>query len=84
VSEYARGLLDLKGGPCDFTDIPLIAKGQMAAENALVRQANKIIFCDTDLITTKIWSDVLFGQCPQWTEDEGNRRQYDLYLLLNI
>ncbi|MEO3705481.1 hypothetical protein [Trichormus azollae] len=40
---------------------PLIAKGQMAAENALVRQANKIIFCDTDLITTKIWSDVLFG-----------------------
>lgn len=81
VSEYAWGLLDFKGGPCDFTKYsPLIAKGQMAAEDALVRQ----IFCDTDLITTKICSDVLFGQCPQWTEDEGNRRQYDLYLLLNV
>jgi HTH-type transcriptional repressor of NAD biosynthesis genes len=84
VSEYARGLLDFKGGHCDFTDIPLIAKGQMAAEDALVRQANKVIFCDTDLITTTIWSHVLFGKCPQWIEDEGNRRKYDLYLLLDV
>ncbi|MTJ48882.1 AAA family ATPase [Dolichospermum sp. UHCC 0259] len=84
VSEYARGLLDFKGGHCDFTDIPLIARGQMAAEDALVRQANKVIFCDTDLITTTIWSHVLFGKCPQWIEDEGNRRKYDLYLLLDV
>ncbi|MBD2420323.1 AAA family ATPase [Anabaena cylindrica FACHB-243] len=84
VSEYARGLLDFKGGHCDFTDIPLIARGQMASEDALVHQANKVIFCDTDLITTTIWSDVLFGKCPRWIEEEGNRRQYDLYLLLDV
>ncbi|MBS3030009.1 MAG: AAA family ATPase [Dolichospermum sp. DET50] len=84
VSEYARGLLDFKGGNCDFTDIPVIARGQMAAEDALVRQANKVIFCDTDLITTTIWSHVLFGKCPQWIEDEGNLREYNLYLLLDV
>ncbi|MEA5551062.1 AAA family ATPase [Anabaena cylindrica UHCC 0172] len=84
VSEYARGLLDFKAGHCDYTDIPLIARGQMASEDALVRQANKVIFCDTDLITTTIWSDVLFGKCPQWIEEEANRREYDLYLLLDV
>jgi HTH-type transcriptional regulator, transcriptional repressor of NAD biosynthesis genes len=84
VSEYARGLLDFKGGWCDFEDIPKIAKGQIASEDALARQANRLLFCDTDLLTTTIWSDVLFGECPQWIHDEANRRTYDLYLLLDV
>jgi HTH-type transcriptional regulator, transcriptional repressor of NAD biosynthesis genes len=84
VSEYARGLLDFKDGKCDFEDIPRIARGQIASEDALAKQANRVMFCDTDLITTTIWSDVLFGNCPQWIYEEGNRRQYDLYLLMDI
>ncbi|GAB1540225.1 nicotinamide-nucleotide adenylyltransferase [Scytonema sp. NUACC21] len=84
VGEYARGLLDFKGGKCDFEDIPKIARGQIASEDALARQANRLLFCDTDLITTTIWSDVLFGECPKWIHDEANRRQYDLYLMLDV
>ncbi|MCP5425924.1 MAG: AAA family ATPase [Gammaproteobacteria bacterium] len=84
VSEYARGLLDHKAGRCDPEDIPLIAKGQMAAEDALVRQANRVLFCDTDLLTTTIWSEVLFGYCLDWIREEAERRQYDLYLLTDI
>ncbi|MFA5888149.1 MAG: AAA family ATPase [Candidatus Nanoarchaeia archaeon] len=81
VPEYARGLLDLKGGKCDYEDIELIARGQIASEDALARQANRILFCDTDILTTEIWSDILFGKCPQWIKN--TKRDYDLYLLLD-
>jgi NadR type nicotinamide-nucleotide adenylyltransferase len=84
VSEFARGLLDPKGGRCDPADIPLIARGQMAAEDALARQADRVLFCDTDLVTTTVWADVLFGSCPAWIVEEADRRTYDLYLLLDV
>ncbi|BAY10559.1 AAA family ATPase [Calothrix sp. NIES-2098] len=84
VSEYARGWLDPKEGRCDFADIEMIARGQIASEDALARQANRVMFCDTDLITTTIWSDVLFGKCPQWIYREAEQRQYDLYLVLDV
>lgn len=84
VSEYARGLLDFKDGHCDPQDIPRIARGHIASEEALARQANRVLFCDTDLITTTIWSDVLFGECPQWIRQEAERREYHLYLVTDI
>jgi HTH-type transcriptional regulator, transcriptional repressor of NAD biosynthesis genes len=37
VAEFARGLLDPKQGVCHPGDIPLIARGQAAAEDALAR-----------------------------------------------
>lgn len=69
---------------CEASDIPLIARGQAAAEEALARRANRILFCDTDLLTTTIWSDVLFRDCPAWIHEAAARRRYDLYLLLNV
>ncbi len=84
VSEYARGWLDSKNGIGDFEDISWIAQGQIASEDALARQANRVLFCDTDLITTTIWSDVLFGKCPEWIHTQANQRHYDLYLLLDV
>jgi len=84
AEEYARGLLDHKAGRCDPEDIPLIARGQVASEDALARQANRLLFCDTDVLTTTIWSDVLFGGCPQWIKDLAEERRYDLYLLTDV
>jgi len=84
VTEFARGLLDQKQGRCDPEDIPLIARGQAASEDALARQANRVLICDTDLLTTSVWSDVLFGSCPAWIVEEAERREYDLYLLTDV
>ncbi|HEX6986124.1 MAG TPA: AAA family ATPase, partial [Planctomycetaceae bacterium] len=84
VPEFARGLLDRKAGRCDPEDIPLIARGQAASEEALARRANRVLFCDTDLLTTTIWSDVLFGRCPAWIAAEADCRRYDLTLLLDV
>ena len=82
--EYARSLLDFNQGKATAEDIPKIARGQMATEDALASQANRVLFCDTDLITTTIWSDVLFNRCPAWILEEADRRSYDLYLLMDI
>jgi len=84
VSEYARGWLDPRQGVCAREDIPIIARGQLAAEEALARRANRLLVCDTDLLTTMIWSEELFGDCPAWIRAEAERRQYDLYLLMDI
>jgi HTH-type transcriptional repressor of NAD biosynthesis genes len=84
VAEFARALLDSKQGVCAPADIPLIARGQAAAEEALARQANRVLFCDTDLLTTTIWSDVLFRNCPDWITQAAAARHYDLHLLLDV
>jgi NadR type nicotinamide-nucleotide adenylyltransferase len=84
VAEFAREWLDPRAGVCVLEDIPVIARGQLAAEEALARRANRVLFCDTDLLATTVWSEFLFGQCPQPVRDEAERRSYDLYLLLDI
>jgi nicotinamide riboside kinase len=56
----------------------------MAAEDALARHANRILFCDTDLLLTTVWSETLFGDCPAWIRQAAAARTYDLYLLLDV
>lgn len=84
VWEYARPLLDLQGGVCGPDDIPRIVRGQIAAEEALAFQANRVLFCDTDVLTTVIWSDTLFGSVPEGIRELADARHYDLYLLLDV
>jgi NadR type nicotinamide-nucleotide adenylyltransferase len=84
VPEFARGWLDPQGGICTTEDIPIIARGQAAAEDALARRANRVLVCDTDLGLTTVWSDVLFDHCPPWIERAAAERRYDLTLLLDI
>lgn len=84
VHEYARPLLNFKDGRCDYPDIERIARGQAAAEDALAPRANRVFFCDTDPLTTSIWSEVFFEKCPEWVQQEAERRSYDLYLLLDV
>jgi len=84
VPEYARTHIELRGGELDVTDIPLIARGQMAVEDALAFNANRLLFCDTDLLTTYIWSSWLFESCESWIVDEIDNRSYDLYLLTDV
>ena len=72
------------GNTFTLDDIHYIAQGQIASEEALARQANRLLICDTDLITTTIWSDIFFKDCQSWIKAEADRREYDLYLLTDI
>jgi len=82
--EYARPLLDPQNGTCTVDDIPRIVRGQIATEEALALHANRVLFCDTDVLTTTIWSDVLFGHTPDWITELAEQRSYDLYLVMDV
>ncbi|MFK7767825.1 MAG: AAA family ATPase [Mariniblastus sp.] len=88
VPEYARTHIEMHSKHCghelSLDDIPLIARGQMAAEDAIAFNANRVLFCDTDLTATTIWSEWLFKSCPTWIAKEADRRHYDLYLLTDV
>ena len=84
VGEHARPLLDSREGMCEPSDIPYIVRGQIAAEEALTLQANRVLICDTDPLLTCVWSDVLFGECPAWVEATAASRAPELYLLTDI
>jgi HTH-type transcriptional regulator, transcriptional repressor of NAD biosynthesis genes len=84
VPEFARNYLDDKGAWVELPDIEKIAAGQLASEDRLARQANCLLICDTDLITTCVYSRHYFGECPKEVEQMADQRQYDLYLLLDI
>ena len=70
----------------EFTllDINKIASGQIHLEDESLNKGEKMIICDTDLMTTQIWSEIYFGKSPKWIVDESYRRKYDLYLLMDI
>lgn len=84
VPEFARDYLDKKGAWVEVADIPKIAEGQLQSEDALARKANRLLICDTDLITTSIYSQHYFGECPESVTQKADEREYDLYLLMDV
>ena len=84
VPEYAREYIDNLNKPYNFDDILKIAKAQLKNEKLLETKANKILFCDTELIVIKIWMEHSFKTCPKWIFENINNHLYDLYLLADI
>jgi NadR type nicotinamide-nucleotide adenylyltransferase len=84
VPEYVRGYLDRKQAPCEASDLPLIARGQIASEDELARQARGVLFCDTDLTMTVVYARLYYGACPEWIERIAAAREYDLHLLTAV
>ncbi|MGB1241041.1 MAG: AAA family ATPase [Chitinophagales bacterium] len=82
VPEYARSYIAALDRPYNSEDILQIAKGQLKSEDYFSSKANKILFSDTALLVPKIWSEVVYGFCPDWIENELISRHYDLYLLM--
>jgi NadR type nicotinamide-nucleotide adenylyltransferase len=84
VPEYARALIEAQQGRLQPADMERIARGQVASEEALAREARRVLICDTDVLTTRIWSEILYGTCSDWVCCQANQRHYDLYLLLDV
>jgi NadR type nicotinamide-nucleotide adenylyltransferase len=83
VPEYARTLLERKNGELERSDLERIAHGQVASETALARRANRLLLCDTDVLTTVVWSEALYGECSPAIRALA-KRTYDLTLLLDV
>lgn len=83
VGEYVRHFIDREKRDTCLGDIPAIARGQLAWEDAARCQAPELLILDTHLLSNMIWSQTLFGTCPAWLEDELLARRYDQHLLLS-
>jgi len=87
--EYAREYLQKKWNnerkTCENSDLLPIAIGQMKLENTLVKKADKVLICDTDLLETKVYSEEYYGGIVDPIIDKAAKvNQYDLYLLMYI
>ena len=85
VSEYARELWDAQGA-LGLEDMLPIAREQWRREDAAVAAGGPLVICDTDALTTMLWSDLLYGTCPDELRRGAEKRcrNYALYLLLDI
>jgi NadR type nicotinamide-nucleotide adenylyltransferase len=84
VSEYAREYLNQIDRHYTKEDILAIARGQLHNEEEIAQKASKILFCDTDMIVLKIWSEFKYGTCNNWIKNKVVSHRYDLYLLCDI
>lgn len=83
VSEYVRHFIDEQRRDTCYADIPAIARGQLAWEDAARARQPELLILDTHLLSNLLWSRVLFGDCPAWIEQALLARHYDLHLLLD-
>ncbi|MCF7568441.1 DUF4301 family protein [Sabulilitoribacter arenilitoris] len=89
VPEYAREYLQNKWNAeqktCQPKDLLPIAEGQMKLENELVKKANSVLICDTDLLETKVYSEAYYlGTCDPILQKFALENTYDLYFLTYI
>lgn len=84
VREAARDYINNLNRPYEKNDLLLIGLNQIRSEDLLASNANKILFCDTELLVIKIWSKHKFGTVDPFILDELASRTYDLYLLTDI
>ncbi|CAM4353313.1 Trifunctional NAD biosynthesis/regulator protein NadR [Mycobacterium basiliense] len=80
VPEWTRTLRDRNGGSLVGLDWTEIVRGQIASEEALARNADRVLICDTDPLVATVWAEFLRGSCPEQLRELA-RRPYDLTLL---
>jgi HTH-type transcriptional repressor of NAD biosynthesis genes len=80
IGDFSKNIPAYNEASLTLTDISTIARGQIASEEALARQANKIIFVGSELKSIAGMSRRLFDDCPAWLEEEAGKIKYDLNL----
>jgi HTH-type transcriptional repressor of NAD biosynthesis genes len=85
VPELARNMFewsDLQIDNLNMNQLEQFAKMQYEAVNSMKHFSNKVLFCDSDNITTQIYSEVYCG----YVTDEIKKYEipYDLFLFLDI
>jgi HTH-type transcriptional repressor of NAD biosynthesis genes len=92
VPEYGRIYVERHGINEDVKReiFPLIVNKQQEMEDEFIKDANRILFCDTDLLTTSLWYEVWQPQnagdaLDSTIYDQGimRRNSYDLVLLMD-
>jgi nicotinamide riboside kinase len=88
IPEFAREYLQTKlekfGEVCEPEDMLPIAIGQTKLENDILSIANKFLFCDTNLMVTKVYSEAYYNFCDPILDQAAKNHTYDLFFLTDI
>ncbi len=89
VPEFMRPYLqekwDATRTSCERKDLLPIAHGQMQSENEAAARANDFLFCDTNLLELKVYSEFYYdGYCPPEIAEYALKNTYTLYFLTYI
>ena len=88
VPEFARDYLQNKWAEnqhiCTVDDMMPIAYGQVALENQKLSSSKKYLFCDTNLMVTKVFSEMYYGFCDPLLNEAALEHDYDLFFLTDI
>jgi HTH-type transcriptional repressor of NAD biosynthesis genes len=88
VDEYGRLVYETNGNKVGVSDFIPISEGRQSLEDWALKKANKLLFCDTEDITTYLFLDMY---CPNdehenesnWFKNKISKsKSYDLYILL--
>lgn len=87
VEEYGRTVYEENGNKIDLEDFIKISIGRQKMENERIVKSNRFLFCDTEDITTYIFSKMFFPDDYKEIEDFfmlkiKKKQKYDLYILL--
>jgi len=82
VPEYAREYFN-DSDLYNYTleDLEIIAKKQKELEETMLKKAKLFLFCDTTLITLKIWAELEFHTTPRFIADSLAKIHYDHYFI---
>lgn len=88
-AEFMRAYLQKKWDDskesCTLEDLIPIAKGQVKNEAFAEKNADKVVFYDTNLLQLKVYAEIYYnGYCPPEIEKEVKKYNYDFYFLLYI
>jgi NadR type nicotinamide-nucleotide adenylyltransferase len=84
VPEYAREYFhDSDIYNYTLEDLVIIAKKQIGLEEELLKKAQRFLFCDTTLITLKIWAELEFKHPPPFIEEHLPQVKYNHYFITN-
>ena len=84
VAEYAREYAGAVHRSLGVDDVAPIARGQIALEDAVLREQPALVFLDTDLVSTLVYARHYYGTEPDWLVSAARDRLADLYLLVDI
>lgn len=86
--EFARDYLQEKWNKtqkiCEPEDLLPIAIGQTKLENDTLLTANKFLFSDTNLLVTKVFSEVYYNFCDPVLDKAARKHKYDLFFLTDV
>jgi len=83
AEEYARKYLENNPQIYVENDLLVIARGQLEAL-LQAETGNSLVFCDTEMLVMKIWSEYKYGRCHPYILEMLQQQDFDLYLLCDI